>query len=81
LKWEVNLSPCPPLYELATNAGRLLTHDQLLKLVWGPEYEGQTGLLRSFVNLLRRKLGDDAKYPRFIFTERGVGYLMPRPQD
>jgi DNA-binding response OmpR family regulator len=69
------------LYELATNAGRLLTHDQLLNLVWGPEYEGQTGLLRSFVNLLRRKLGDDAKHPRFIFTERGVGYRMPRPQD
>jgi PAS domain S-box-containing protein len=69
------------LYELATNAGRLLTHDQLLKLVWGSEYEGQTGLLRSFVNLLRRKLGDDATHPRFIFTERGVGYRMPRPQD
>jgi two-component system KDP operon response regulator KdpE len=68
------------LYELATNAGRLLTHDQLLKLVWGSEYEGQTGLLRSFVNLVRRKLGDDAKHPRFIFTERGVGYRMPRPQ-
>ncbi len=69
------------LYELATNAGRLLTHDQLLKLVWGAEYEGQTGLLRSFVNLLRRKLGDDAKHPRFIYTERGVGYLMPRPEE
>jgi DNA-binding response OmpR family regulator len=38
-------------------------------------------LLRSFINLLRSKLGDDARHPRFIFTERGVGYLMPRPQD
>jgi PAS domain S-box-containing protein len=69
------------LYELATHAGRVLTHDQLLQRVWGSEYHGETGLLRSFVALLRRKLGDDARYPRFIFTEPGVGYRIPRPQD
>ena len=49
------------------------------KRVWGSEYEGETGLLRSFIVLLRRKLGDDARHPRFIFTEPGVGYRMPRP--
>jgi len=69
------------LYELAIHAGRVLTHDQLLQRVWGSEYHGETGLLRSFVVLLRRKLGDDARHPRFIFTEPGVGYRMPRPQD
>ncbi len=68
-------------YELATNAGRVLTHDQLLERVWGTGYSGETGLLRSFVGLLRRKLGDDARHPRFVFTEPGVGYRMPRPQD
>lgn len=69
------------LYELATHAGRVLTHDQVLQRVWGSEYQGETGLLRSFVALLRRKLGDDARSPRFIFTEPGVGYRIPRPQD
>jgi PAS domain S-box-containing protein len=67
------------LYELATHVGRVLTHDQLLQRVWGSEYEGETGLLRSFIVLVRRKLGDDARHPRFIFTEPGVGYRMPRP--
>jgi PAS domain S-box-containing protein len=69
------------LYELATHAGRVLTHDQLLQRVWGSDYQEETGLLRSFVVLLRRKLGDDARHPRFIFTEPGVGYRMSRPQD
>jgi DNA-binding response OmpR family regulator/signal transduction histidine kinase len=69
------------LYELATHAGRVLTHDQLLQRVWGSEYQGETVLLRSFVALLRRKLADDARHPRFIFTEPGVGYRIPRPQD
>jgi two-component system KDP operon response regulator KdpE len=69
------------IYELATNAGRVLTHDQLLERVWGTGYSGETGLLRSFVGLLRRKLGDDARHPRFVFTEPSVGYRMPRPQD
>jgi PAS domain S-box-containing protein len=68
------------LYELATHAGRVLTRDQLLQRVWGWEYEGEAGLLRSFIVLLRRKLGDDARNPRFIFTEPGVGYRMSKPQ-
>ncbi len=67
------------LYELAIHAGRVLTHDQLLQRVWGTEYQGETGLLRSFIVLLRRKLGDDARHPRFIFTEAGVGYRMAKP--
>lgn len=68
------------LLELATHAGRVLTHDQILQGVWGPEYSGETDLVRSFVRNLRRKLGDDARHPRFIFTEPQVGYQMPKPQ-
>jgi len=67
------------LYELATHAGRVLTHHQILQAVWGPEYSGETELVRSFIRNLRRKLGDDARHPRFILTERQVGYRMPKP--
>lgn len=67
------------LYELATNAGRVLTHDQLLKNVWGSEYSGATELVRSFIRNLRKKLGDDAKKPKYILTESQVGYRMPKP--
>ncbi|HEY5626191.1 MAG TPA: ATP-binding protein, partial [Dehalococcoidia bacterium] len=65
------------LMELATNSGRVLTHDQLLQRVWGDHYEGEAALVRSFVRDLRRKLGDDARAPRFICTVQGVGYRMP----
>lgn len=66
------------LVELARNAGRILTHDQLLQRVWGENYEGDAALVRSFVRDIRRKLGDDSKAPSYIFTEPGVGYRMPR---
>jgi PAS domain S-box-containing protein len=65
------------LRELAVNAGRVLTHDQLLQCVWGDHYEGDATLVRSFIRDLRRKLGDDARAPRFILTEPSVGYRMP----
>jgi len=67
------------LYELATHAGRVLTYDQMLHEVWGPEYSGETEVIRSVIRNLRRKLGDDARRPRFVFTERQVGYRMPKP--
>jgi two-component system KDP operon response regulator KdpE len=67
------------LYELATHAGLVLTHTQILQRVWGPDYSGETELVRSFIRNLRRKLNDDARSPRFIFTEPQVGYRMPKP--
>jgi PAS domain S-box-containing protein len=67
------------LYELATHAGMVLTHEQILQRVWGPDYGGETELVRSFIRNLRRKLGDDARNPRYVFTEPQVGYRMPRP--
>ncbi len=64
------------LRELAVHAGQVLTHDQLLQRVWGDGYVGDTELLRSFVRNVRRKIGDDARQPRYILTERQVGYRM-----
>jgi PAS domain S-box-containing protein len=68
------------LCELAVNAGRVLTYDQILQRAWGLEYSGESDLVRAFVRNLRRKLGDDARNPRFILTERGVGYRMAAPE-
>ena len=66
------------LFELSVNAGRVLTHDQLLQRVWGLEHPGRPGAVRTFIKNLRRKLGDDADNPAYIFTETRVGYRMPR---
>ena len=64
------------LRTLAENAGRVSTHDYLLRRVWGWDHSGDTRPLRAFIKKLRRKLGDDAKEPRYIFTEPRVGYRM-----
>ena len=66
------------LNELSKNAGRILTQDELLHRVWGPEYSGEPQLLRSYVKSLRQKLGDDARNPTYIFTEHGIGYRMAK---
>ena len=67
------------LFELSISAGRVLTHDQILQHVWGWKYSGDVDLLRSTLKNLRRKLGDDAADPRYIFTEPRVGCRMPKP--
>ena len=64
------------LFELSVHAGRVLTHDQLLQRVWGPERTGEPWLVREVVKRLRRKLGDDANSPRYVITEPRVGYRM-----
>ena len=64
------------LEELSMSAGRVLTHGQLLERVWGHDYFDGTDLTRNFVGRLRRKLGDDARRPKYIFTAPGVGYRM-----
>ena len=66
---------------LAVNAGRVLTNEALLRQVWGGRDAGDAKLLRTFVKKIRRKLGDDAARPAYLFTERGVGYRMPAPSD
>ncbi|HZA24505.1 MAG TPA: response regulator, partial [Dehalococcoidia bacterium] len=67
------------LYQLTKHAGRVLTYDQILQFVWGRDYYGETELVRSMVRSLRRRLGDDARNPRYIFTIPQVGYRMPVP--
>ena len=59
---------------LIANAGRVLTHRQLLKDVWGPSYVESSHYVRIYVGHLRQKLEVDAAQPRFILTETGVGY-------
>jgi two-component system KDP operon response regulator KdpE len=62
------------LEALATNPGKLLTHQWLLRRVWGVGYGEESHYLRVYVRALRRKLGDQASAPRLILTEPGVGY-------
>lgn len=62
------------LVTLMKNAGKVLTHRMLLREVWGPHASQETHYLRVFVAGLRRKLGDDPAYSRYIATEQGVGY-------
>ncbi len=62
------------LYHLVNNAGWVVPHDQLLAKVWGYEYREETHYLRLYINYLRQKLEEDPANPRYILTERGVGY-------
>jgi two-component system, OmpR family, KDP operon response regulator KdpE len=66
------------LYQLVRNAGRVLPFDTLLSKVWGDEYRGDMDYLKTYVSRLRKKLGDDSENPRYIMTERSVGYRFAR---
>jgi two-component system KDP operon response regulator KdpE len=61
---------------LVKSAGRVLTHQYLLRELWGPTFTGETHYLRVLVSGLRQKLGDDPADPRHIVTEQGVGYRL-----
>jgi two-component system, OmpR family, KDP operon response regulator KdpE len=75
---EVHLTPIE--YKLLTalmkNAGKVLTHRQLLKQVWGPAYAEQTQYLRVYMTQLRHKLERDPARPKYLVTEPGVGYRL-----
>jgi two-component system, OmpR family, KDP operon response regulator KdpE len=75
---EVHLTPIEYrlLVLLAGNAGKVLTHRQILKEVWGPPYAGQTQYLRVFMAQLRRKIEEDPARPLLLVTEPGVGYRL-----
>jgi two-component system KDP operon response regulator KdpE len=66
---------------LALNAGRIVTHQQLLREVWGPAHEHETHYLRIYIGHLRQKLGDDPADPRYISNEPGVGYRLLADDD
>ncbi|MBO9308756.1 MAG: response regulator transcription factor [Chloroflexi bacterium] len=62
------------LYHLIENAGWTVTHEQILAKVWGYEYRDETHYVRLYVNYLREKIEEDPAHPKYILTERGVGY-------
>jgi two-component system, OmpR family, KDP operon response regulator KdpE len=75
---EIHLTPIE--YRLLTTmikyAGKVITHKQLLKEVWGPDSVFETHYLRVYMAQLRRKIETDAARPRFILTEPGIGYRL-----
>ena len=68
------------LAELSVNAGRVLTYEHLLRRVWRLDTDADVRPMRTVVSSLRRKLGDDAENPTYIFTELRVGYRMPKAE-
>lgn len=58
----------------ARNEGKVLTHQYLLRMVWGPTYLSESQYLRVFVAQLRKKIEDNPNQPKYIITESGVGY-------
>ena len=75
---EVRLTPTEYdiIKVLAQHAGKVLTHKQLLKAVWGSAYNEDTHYIRVYVGQLRRKIEPDPAQPRYIITESGVGYRL-----
>jgi len=75
---EVKLTPTE--YEilkyLALQADRVITHRQLLRAIWGPNYQEQTHYLRIYIGQLRHKIETDPSQPAYIITEPGVGYRL-----
>ncbi len=78
---EVKLTPTE--YEvlkfLAQNAGRVVTHRQLLIAIWGSNYQDESQYLRVYIGQLRRKIEADPSRPAYIITEPGVGYRLVAP--
>lgn len=68
------------LAELAAGAGRVVTHEHLLQRVWGLQAGDDVRPMRTAINSIRRKLGDQATSPTYIFTEARVGYRMAKPE-
>ena len=75
---EIQLTPTEYdlLRLLVTHAGKVLTHNQILRQMWGPAYTEQPHLLRVNISNLRRKIEPEPNRPRYILTELGVGYRL-----
>ena len=69
------------LYELSANAGRVLTHDELLRRIWGAKRPDDLRALRTHLRRLRSKLGESADNPTYFFAEPRVGYRMVRGEE
>jgi len=86
-RWEVSRGGKPLeltaterrlLFYLAENAGRILTHRQILEKVWGPEYIDDVDYVKLYIWRLRQKVEEDPRQPRYILTERGIGYKFAK---
>jgi two-component system, OmpR family, KDP operon response regulator KdpE len=69
------------LNRLAVNANRVMSQEELLTAVWGPEYRSDVDYLRAYVRYLRRKLEPDPAHPKYIVTYPGVGYMLACPES
>jgi two-component system KDP operon response regulator KdpE len=80
---EVRLSPKQYrlLHMLVVNAGKVVTHRQLLREVWGPAHGDDVHYLRVFVRKLRNRIEADPARPRYLLTELGVGYRLRAPDQ
>lgn len=67
------------LHLLARHVGQVLTHQQILREIWGPAHTEDVHYLRVLVGSLRQTLGDDPTKPRYVSTEQGVGYRLIEP--
>jgi DNA-binding response OmpR family regulator len=66
---------------LASNPNRVITHRELLRAVWGPEYGEETEYLRVYVRYLRQKLEPSPSEPRYLLTQPGAGYMLYQPDE
>ena len=75
---EIHLTPIQYrlLAVLVKHAGKVMTHQQILKEVWGPSYQENAHYLRIYMSQLRQKLETDPTQPKFLLTESGVGYRL-----
>jgi two-component system KDP operon response regulator KdpE len=76
-----DISLTPKQYDvlayLARNAGKVLTHRQILQAAWGGQYADEVDYVWTYVRRIRRRIEPDPAQPRFLLTEPGVGYRMP----
>jgi DNA-binding response OmpR family regulator len=66
------------LFYLAENAGRVLASEQILEAVWGAEYVNEVDYVKLYIWRLRQKIEEDPQQPRYILTERGIGYRFAK---
>jgi len=69
------------LFYLVENASQVLTNEQILETVWGSEYVNEVDYIKLYIWRLRQKIEEDPRQPKYILTERGIGYRFAKAQD
>jgi two-component system KDP operon response regulator KdpE len=75
---EVNLTPTEYklLHQMATNAGKVMLHEELLTNVWGAEYRSEIDYLRAYIRRLRQKIEENPHSPKYLLSRPGIGYML-----